>query len=87
MVLAQEVEVLEILKRAREFQSGEGIPWNANEADVRQEINQRTYKAGYTDRDGRPKVSRQTNYSKGDSRRPGNSQMYRENYVKIFGHE
>ncbi len=45
---------MEILKRAK-GDAGEGIPWNANPKDVRQEINHRTYKAGYTDRDGQPK--------------------------------
>jgi hypothetical protein len=46
--------VLEILERAK-GDAGEGIPWNADPKDVRQEINYRTWKAGYTDRDGQPK--------------------------------
>ncbi len=45
---------MEILKRAK-GNAGEGIPWNANHKDVQEEINHRTWKAGYTDRDGRPK--------------------------------
>jgi len=78
---------LEILKRARGEQDGEGVPWNADPKAVREEINHRTHKAGYTDRDGQLQTSRVTSYSKGDSRRPGNVKKYRENYVKIYGHD
>lgn len=45
---------MEILKRAK-GDSGEIVPWNADEKDVQQEINHRTWKAGYTDRDGQMK--------------------------------
>jgi len=82
-----EVYILEILKRAREFQSGEGVAWNESEENVREEVNRRTCKAGYTDRDGQPKISRNTGAGKGDARRPCNNKKYRENYVKIFGHD
>jgi len=58
---------LEILKRAKEFQSGEGVSAFESEANVREEVNRRTHKAGYTDRDGQPKTSRQTSYGKGDN--------------------
>jgi len=43
--------VLEILKRAK-GDSGEIIPWNANPKDVREEINRRTARAGYTTKYG-----------------------------------
>jgi len=46
---------LEILKRAREFQSGEGISAFESESNVREEVNRRSFKAGYTDRDGQPR--------------------------------
>ena len=75
---------MQILKRAK-GDSGEVVPFNADEKAVKEEVDRRTHKAGYTDRDGRPKTSRVTNYSKGDSRRPGNLKKYRENYVKIYG--
>lgn len=74
---------MEILKRAK-GDAGEGIPWNANQKDVQQEINHRTYKAGYTDRDGQPKVSR-SGAGKGDAFRPVNKKKYDKNYEKIFG--
>lgn len=76
---------MEILKRAKGFQSGEGVSFTESESNVREEVNRRTFKAGYTDRDGQPKTTRVTSYSKGDSRRPENLKKYRENYVKIFG--
>jgi hypothetical protein len=76
--------VLEILKRAK-GDSGENIPWNANFESVQEEVNHRTHKAGYTDRDGQPRPN--TGAGKGDNRRPCNMKKYRENYVKIFGHD
>ena len=87
MVLAQETNVLEILKRARGFQSGEGVSAFESEANVREEVNRRSHKAGYTDRDGQPRMSRQTSYGKGDAPRPMNKQRYDENYARIFGHD
>ena len=78
---------MEIMKRARGFNDGEMVPSTESQKNVEEEVHHRTHKAGYTDRDGQPRTSRVTSYSKGDSRRPGNSQAYRENYVKIFGHE
>jgi len=44
---------LEILKRAK-GDSGEIVPFNASESDLKDEINLRTSKAGYTTRDGNP---------------------------------
>lgn len=70
---------MQILKRAK-GDAGEGIPWNVDPKDLRQEINHRTYKAGYTDRDGQPKDP-----SKIISM-PSNDQ-YRKNYRIIFGHD
>ncbi len=83
MVLVKETQVLEILKRARQFQSGEGVSFLESEANVREEVNRRTFKAGYTDRDGQPR----TGAGKGDVPRPCNMKKYRENYELIFGHE
>jgi len=77
---------LEIIERAK-GDAGEFIPWNADKKDVQQEINHRTYKAGYTDRDGQPKISRNNGAGKGDVPRPCNMKKYRENYERIFGHK
>jgi len=53
---------MEILKRAK-GNSGEIIGPNESESNVREEVNRRTWKAGYTDRDGqmkdRPKIMSQ----------------------------
>ena len=87
MVLVTEIKVLEILKRAKDFQSGEGVSAFESETNVREEVNRRSYKAGYTDRDGQPKVSRQTSYSKGDACRPMNKKKYDEGYERAFGHK
>ena len=57
------------------------------DAPDKDEINHRTYKAGYTDRDGQPKISRSTGAGKGDVPRPCNMEKYRENYAHIFGHD
>ncbi len=83
MVLVAEIDVLEILKRAKQFQSGEGISAFESEANVKEEVNRRTFKAGYTDRDGQPRSS---GAGKGDVPRPCNMKKYRENYERIFGH-
>ncbi len=74
--------MLEILKRAKQFQSGEGFSFLESEANVKEEVNRRTFKAGYTDRDGQPRSSA----GKGDVPRPCNMKKYRENYELIFGH-
>lgn len=80
MVLAKEIEVLEILKRARGHQSGEGVSFLESEANVREEVNRRSYKAGYTNREGGP-VSSGTIIMKPATPR------YRKNYKRIFGHD
>jgi len=77
---------MEILKRAK-GDSGEVIPWNADAKDVQQEINHRTWKAGYTDRDGQPRSNKDTGAGKGDCRRPGDAQKYQQNYSRAFGHD
>ncbi len=64
---------------------GETIAWNESEANVKEEVNRRSHKAGYTDRDGQQRTSRTTSYSKGDTYRPVNKKKYDENYEKIFG--
>ena len=71
---------MEILKRAKDFQSGEGVSAFESEANIREEVNRRSHKAGYTDRDGQPRNG------KGDVPRPCNMEKYRENYERIFGH-
>ncbi len=75
---------MEILKRARGEQDGEGVSVFANEKDVREEVNHRTWKAGYTDRDGQP--NRSTGAGKGDVPRPCNKKQYDEGYIRAFGH-
>ncbi len=77
---------MEILKRAKQFQSGEGISAFESEANVKEEVIRRTHKAGYTDRDGQPRISRNNGAGKGDVPRPCNMTKYRENYERIFGH-
>ena len=78
---------MEILKRAREFQSGEGVSAFESESSIRDEVNRRSYKAGYTDRDGQPKISRHSKAAgKGDVYRPVNKKRYDQNYIRIFGH-
>lgn len=52
MALASETYVLEIIKRAKS--GGEIVDWNEGEANVREEVNRRTCKAGYTNREGEP---------------------------------
>ncbi len=79
MVLVTETEVLEILKRAQS--GGESVSAFESESSVREEVNRRTFKAGYTDSEGGPPSS-----GKGDTPRPCNTKRFGENYVKIFGH-
>ncbi len=76
MALAKEVNTLEILKRAREFQSGEGISAFESEANVREEVNRRSYKAGYTNKEGGP-------VSSDNIRSMPANDNYRKSYDKI----
>ncbi len=74
---------MEILKRAKEFQSGEGISAFESEANVREEVIRRSTKAGITNSDGTLKA---IGAGKGDVPRPCNMKKYRDNYERIFGH-
>lgn len=78
MVLAQEIDVLEILKRAKEFQSGEGISAFESEANVREEAIRRGVKAGHCNSAGGPV---------GAGYRPIDKKKYDANYLKIFKKE
>ena len=57
-----------------------------SESSIKSEVNRRTCKAGYTDSDGQPMVSRSNGAGKGDVSRPCNKQLYDQNYERIFGH-
>ena len=39
---------MQIMKRARGHSDGDIVPWNASESDLREEVNYRSWKAGYT---------------------------------------
>jgi len=80
--LAFEVNVLEIIERARGKADGEVVPWNESESNVREEVLKRNAKAGYCNRDGTP-----VNAGRGDRFRPVNQKKYDENYEMIFGHK
>ena len=54
MVLVREIEILEILKRARGFQSGEGVSAFESEANVKEEVIRRGIKAGICNSEGGP---------------------------------
>ena len=82
-LLVRKAYVLEILKRARGPCDGDITSFN--EPVPQDEINSRTYKAGYTDRDGQPRTSRMTSYSKGDGRRPVDPVKYDKNAKRLFG--
>ena len=59
---------------------GEIVPANVNEKDLRDEVNRRTARAGYTTRSG------ECPYRTKIMAAPPTKQ-YRENYVRIFGHD
>jgi len=71
---------LEILKRAKKPADGEVVDWNESESNVREEVNRRTCKAGYTNREGGPPTTGRI------IMKPATKQ-YRENYRRIFGHD
>jgi len=75
---------VQILKRAKNAEM-EIIPVTESESNVREEVNRRMYKAGYTDRDGQPKISRNNGAGKGDFFRSCNKKKYDEGYERIFG--
>ena len=87
MALVEEIKVLEILKRAKGFQSGEGVSAFESESNVREEAIRRSTKAGITHSDGTPAARKDTGAGKGDNPRPINKRKYDENYIKIFGHK
>ena len=58
---------MEILKRAKGVSDGEILPWNESSANVREEVNRRSHKAGYTDGDGQPKIRKIQNRGYGES--------------------
>ena len=61
------------------------IPATESESSIKDEVNRRSCKAGYTDRDGQPKIS--SGAGKGDSFRPCNKELFDINYIRIFGHK
>jgi len=63
------------------------VPATESESSIKDEVNRRTFKAGYTDRDGQPKISRSNGAGKGDVFRPVNKKLYDQNYDRIFGHK
>ncbi len=71
---------VQILKRAKNAEM-DIISAGESESNVRDEVNRRTCKAGYTDRDGQPK----TGAGKGCVYRPVDKKKYDENYERIFG--
>ena len=71
---------MEILKRAKS--GGEIVAWNESEANVREEVNRRTCKAGYTNSEGGP-----TSSGKGDRYRPVDERKYAANCRRVFGEQ
>ena len=65
----------------RHKRPSEIVPVTESESSIKDEINKRTCKAGYTDSDGQPKIRMAEIVSKSPS------EKYRKNYVKIFKHE
>lgn len=55
------------------------VPPGVSEKDLRDEVNGRTHRAGYTDRDGQP-MDRREIVSR-------NSPAYRRNFRRAFGHD
>ncbi len=70
---------MEILKRAKGFQSGEGVSAFESEANVREEAIRRSCKAGYCNSHGGP-----VGAGKGDFPRPVNKKKYDDNYDRAF---
>ena len=76
---------MQILKRVRNTEL-DIIPATESVSNIKDEVNRRSWKAGYTDRDGQPKVSRNNGAGKGDIPRLCNKKRYDENYERIFKH-
>jgi len=62
------------------------VPASESESSIRDEVNRRSCKAGYTDRDGQP-IRRRSDSGKGDMYRLVDKEKYDKNYARIFGHE
>lgn len=75
---------MQILKRAKNAEL-EIVPVTESESSIRDEVNHRSWKAGYTDRDGQPKISRNDGVGKGGVPRPCNKKKYDESYERIYG--
>jgi len=75
---------MQLLKRARNSEM-DVIPLGESENNIQDEANLRSYKAGYTDRDGQQMISRNNNAGKGDVSRPCNKALYDKNYERIYG--
>ena len=73
---------MEILKRAK-GESGEIVPVTESEKSIKDEVNLRTYKAGYTDRDGQQMIRKNTGAGKGDSPRPVDYKKIDETYKRL----
>lgn len=67
--------MVQILKRAK-GESGEIVDWNESESNIKEEVDKRTCKAGYTNREGGPPAT-------GNIRSMPANDKYRENYDKI----
>ena len=56
------------------------VPVTESESNVREEVNRRSYKAGYTNREGGPLTT-------GRIIIKPPTEQYRRNYRRIFGHD
>ncbi len=72
MALAQEIKVLEIMKRAKS--GGEIVSFTENAETVKEEVRYREAKAGYRRSSGRIIMKPATEH-------------YRKEYRRIFGHD
>ena len=70
---------MQILNRARNAEM-DIIPATESESNVRDEVNRRSYKAGYTNREGGPLTT-------GRIIIKPPTEQYRKNYRRIFGHD
>ena len=71
---------MEIIQRATGASDGEIVPQNESYANIKEEVNRRTSKAGYTTKHGEP-----AGRTKIMAAPP--TKKYEENYVRIFGHD
>jgi hypothetical protein len=59
--------------------NAELVPPGTSDSDVRDEVNRRTHRAGYTDRDGQPMIRREI------VSQPA-TEAYRAGWDRVFGH-